>query len=156
MPLCQVVLTMHNTPWVVPRLGELVLEGVVVEDFQVRFDLTVHAWEINGKMGFSWIYDRDVFAGWRVEQMAGHYARVLEAIIGDTAQMLSAIRLLTPGEREDLLREQDKARSAKARTVTRPGSNYRFSKGAWLKAHPEGDIARAIKAAIAHGLVVID
>jgi non-ribosomal peptide synthetase component F len=84
-PLCQVVLTMHNTPWVAQRLGELALENVTDDEFQVRFDLTVHAWEAGGKVGFSWLYNKDVFAGRRIEQMARHYVRVLETIITNAA-----------------------------------------------------------------------
>jgi amino acid adenylation domain-containing protein len=84
-PLCQVVLTMHNTPWVAQRLGELALESVTDDEFQVRFDLTVHAWEADGKVGFSWLYNKDVFAGRRIEQMARHYVRVLETIITNAA-----------------------------------------------------------------------
>jgi hypothetical protein len=159
-PLCQVVLTMHNTPRVAPRLGELVLENVTGDEYQVRFDLTVHVWEANEKVGFSWLYNKDVFAGWRIEQMAQHYVRVLEAVIENAQQVLSNIRLLTSRERDDLLRKQNRARSTKSvnasPTVIKPKNNYRFSKGAWLKAHPDGDVARAIKAAMAYGLEIVD
>jgi hypothetical protein len=92
--------------------------------------------------------------------MAQHYVRVLEAVIENAQQVLSNIRLLTSRERDDLLRKQNRAQSTKSvnasPTVIKPKNNYRFSKGAWLKAHPDGDIARAIKAAMAYGLEIVD
>jgi hypothetical protein len=42
--------------------------------------LEVHAFEREGDIWLYWLYNRDLFDGWRMEQMARHYVRVLEAI----------------------------------------------------------------------------
>jgi non-ribosomal peptide synthetase component F len=42
--------------------------------------LEVHGWEREGKIIFSWLYNRDLFDGWRIEQMVRHYVRVLEEV----------------------------------------------------------------------------
>src|SRR6185369_10877828 len=73
------------------------------EDIRVRFDLEVHAWERDGKMRFVWIYNKDLFYRWRVEQMARQYVRVLESVVTDLTQRVGAIELLTDEERRQVL-----------------------------------------------------
>ena len=49
-------------------------------------DLEVHAWEQGGEIRLVWLYNRDLFDGWRMEQMARHYVRVLEAVAAEAGQ----------------------------------------------------------------------
>ncbi len=72
---------------------------------QVRFDLEVHAWERDGKIDVYWLYSSDLFDGWRIEQIAGHYAQVLESVTADADRALGQVGLLTEGEREQVLME---------------------------------------------------
>lgn len=148
-PLYQVVLTMHNTPRVATDLKGLVVENVAPTNLQVRFDLTVHAWESEGKLGFSWTYSKDLFASWRIEQMANHYVRLLDALVRNGEHPLSQLSLLTTEESQRLVL----LGTASARDLRR---THRFSKRAWLKAHPEGDLAAAVQVATIHGLEVVE
>ena len=71
----------------------------------MRIDLEVHAWEREGWIGITWLYNRDLFEGWRMEQMARHYVRVLEAVVGDGEGAVGRIDLLSAGERRRMLEE---------------------------------------------------
>ena len=72
---------------------------------QVRFDLEVHAWEQSGEMGLYWVYKRDLFDGWRMEQMARHYARVLEMLVQDPDRPVDQVELVSGEERRRILEE---------------------------------------------------
>jgi non-ribosomal peptide synthetase component F len=62
--------------------------GVWRTELRVRFDLEVHAWEQDGEIGVYWMYNRDLFDRWRMEQMARHYVRVLEAMAANPETLL--------------------------------------------------------------------
>lgn len=53
-------------------LEGLEIEPVSDDEFRVRFDLEVNAYERNGRIELFWIYNRDLFDRWRMEQMARH------------------------------------------------------------------------------------
>ena len=53
-----------------------------------------------------WLYNRDLFDRWRIEQMARHYVRMLEAVAVDAGQADQAeIDLLGAEERRQILEE---------------------------------------------------
>jgi pristinamycin I synthase-3/4 len=84
-PIFQVVFALQNAPMVAPQLKGLEAEPVGGGELRVRYDLEVHVREGGGGITFSWLYNRDLFDRWRMEQMARHYVRVLEAMINDEA-----------------------------------------------------------------------
>src|SRR4029077_2052314 len=104
-PVFQVSFALQNAPWVAQDLKGLNIELVAREDLRVRFDMEVHVWEWGGRIGISWLYNRDLFDGWRMEQMGRHYVRVLEAIVGDADQAIREVDLLGPEERQRILIE---------------------------------------------------
>src|SRR5262249_19915724 len=79
-PLFQVNFALHNAPRVEQRMEGLEIEGVGGDEARVRFDLEAHALERGEEISFYWVYNRDLFDQWRIEQMARHYVRVLEAM----------------------------------------------------------------------------
>jgi acyl carrier protein len=81
-PVFQVMFALQNAPWGLQEMKGLEIEPTEIarKDLRVRFDLEVHAFEREGRIGLYWLYNRDLFDGWRIEQMAGHYTRLLEAI----------------------------------------------------------------------------
>ena len=65
----------------------------------------MHAFEHDGRVSFSWVYNRDLFERWRVEQMARHYVRVLEAVIEDADRAIGQVELLGTEERKQILED---------------------------------------------------
>src|SRR6266849_6914481 len=104
-PVFQVTFVLQNAPWKPQELEGLEVSAVGGDRMQVRFDLEVHAWERDGKIDVYWLYSSDLFDGWRIEQIAGHYAQVLESVTADADRALGQVGLLTEGEREQVLME---------------------------------------------------
>jgi amino acid adenylation domain-containing protein len=104
-PIFQVLFALQNAPWAPERIKGLEVELVVGDELRVRFDLEVHVWESEDQIELSWLYNRDLFDRWRMEQMARHYLRVLEAMIADARQQICSIELLTAQERRQILYE---------------------------------------------------
>jgi len=104
-PIFQVVFALQNAPWEPQRLKELDVKSVRGDDLQVRFDLEAHAWEREGEIGLYWLYNRDLFDRWRIEQMMRHYVRLLEAMAPDPKQRIGRVELLDEKERRQILEE---------------------------------------------------
>jgi nonribosomal peptide synthetase DhbF len=107
-PLFQVVFAYQSAP---PSIddeedrGSLQMEAVEGDEIQVRFDLEVHAQEQDGEIRTDWIYNRDLFDRWRIQQMAQHYRIVLEAVATDPQLEIRNIDLLGVNERKQILEE---------------------------------------------------
>jgi len=97
-PVFEVLLELQNASWESQGLKGLEIEPVGGRDLRVRFDLEVHAWHGEGKGGLYWLYNRDLFDRWRIEQMARHYARVLTSAIADDTRTLDQLLLPTDTE----------------------------------------------------------
>ena len=104
-PIFQVVFALQNAPWVSQELKGLEVERVAADDLQVRFDLEVHAWERDHGVEIWWLYNRDLFDGWRVEQMMRHYLRVLEQVASNPEGRIRQIALLGTGEVQRILQD---------------------------------------------------
>ncbi len=111
-PIHQVVFAVQNAPWVAPRLAGLDVsednpaseeDSFVGQELRIRYDLEVHAWEVDGRMQVIWVYNRDLFDAWRIEQMARHYGRVVRTLIADPEQPASRVTLLDAAERRQML-----------------------------------------------------
>jgi amino acid adenylation domain-containing protein len=104
-PLFQVSFALQNAPWKPQQLRALEVERVRRDGMQVRFDLEVHAWERGEGIEITWLYNRDLFDRWRMEQMARHYVRVLEAVTAHPDEVVGRVDLLGPQERQKILEE---------------------------------------------------
>ena len=102
-PLFQLTFALQNAPMPVPRLAGLDVEPVVADDLRVRFDLEVHAFEHEGEVRFSWVYNVALFDRWRIAQLARHYARVLAAVCANPSVRVGEIPLLDETERQQAL-----------------------------------------------------
>ena len=71
----------------------------------MRFDLEVHASENEGKIDFFWVYNRDLFDRWRIEQMVRHYARLLELVAASPETQIAKLPMLSDMEWAQLLEE---------------------------------------------------
>jgi non-ribosomal peptide synthetase component F len=102
-PVFQVMFALQNAPMDAQRLRGLEVEPVGNDELRVRFDLEVHAWEREEKIGLYWLYNRNLFERWRMEQMARHYVRVLEAMVTHTDEPTRRAEILGIAERQMLL-----------------------------------------------------
>src|SRR6266852_8807825 len=104
-PVFQVMFAFQNTPSAPQQMEGLEVEPVRGDELQVRFDLEVHAFERAGRIGFTWIYNRDLFEAAAIERMTAHYQRVLEAAVADEEQAIGRVDLLSTEERQRILVE---------------------------------------------------
>ena len=102
-PLFQVMFALQNAPAGLQRLQGLEITPVADGQLRVRFDLELQAIEREGALDLSWFYKRDLFDRWRIEQMAGHYVRLLEAAMARPDVPLRQLEILSAGERHMLL-----------------------------------------------------
>ena len=102
-PIYQVMFALQNAPWRPQQMKELDVVRLEGEELQVRLDLEVHVWEHEGNIGLLWLYNRDLFERWRMEQMAHQYVRVLEAVLANPNQAIKCVDLLGPEGRRQIL-----------------------------------------------------
>jgi non-ribosomal peptide synthetase component F len=103
-PIFQVVFTMQDLQDP-PQMKDLQVERLRPDQLQVHVDLEVHIREREGGIQIVWLYNRDLFDRWRIEQMARHYARILDATQADVHGALGKVDLLDAAERLRLLEE---------------------------------------------------
>jgi amino acid adenylation domain-containing protein len=104
-PLLRVLLQLQNAP-----VGARELPGLTLAPFEVpmdwaKLDLVVNLVEVQEGLAGELRYDADLFDGPTIERLAGHFARLLAAWVADPARPLSALSVLSAGERHQLLFE---------------------------------------------------
>jgi pristinamycin I synthase-3/4 len=97
-PIFQVIFALQNAPMAAEDFRDLQVEAVAADEPRVRIDLEVHAVEHNGVLDLHWLYSRDLFDQWRMEQMAAHYLRLLETVAGSPQQQVADFELLSSHE----------------------------------------------------------
>ena len=107
-PVFQVMFALQNAPMESQRLKGLEVGAIGNEELRVRFDLELHAVERGEEIGLYWLYNKDLFDRWRMEQMARHYVRVLEAMVRRTDEAIGRVDVLTAVERREILEEKNR------------------------------------------------
>ena len=102
-PLFQVVFALQNAPAGPQLLKGLEITPVIGDELRVRFDLELHAFEREGQLELFWLYNRDLFERWRIEQMARHYLSLLEAAVAAPDAPLHQLEMLSAQERHILV-----------------------------------------------------
>jgi amino acid adenylation domain-containing protein len=102
-PLYQITFALHNMLMTPPRLHGLEVSPVFAKQPRVRFDLELQAWDQDGQIKCLWIYNRDLFDPWRIEQMSSHFLRLLEQAAANPETPLFAMSLLNLAERQQIL-----------------------------------------------------
>lgn len=98
-PLFQVMFALQNAPIDRKELKGLLAEPQLEDELRVRFDLEVYATEQEGGLALSWLFKRMLFDTWRIEQMARHYMRILEAVAANSNQPVGQIDILNSEDR---------------------------------------------------------
>jgi len=104
-PLFQVVFALQNAPSRPQKLKGLQVEPVPMEEMPARFDLDVNAVEGESGLDLYWVYHRDLFDSWRIEQMARHYVRLIDTLAANPDVPLHGLEILSDAERRHLTGE---------------------------------------------------
>src|SRR6266508_1164454 len=110
-PLCQVVFALQNTPQAGLGLPGLSLTGFEVESRVAKWDLTLVMNKTPEALIGFWEYCQDLFEEQTVLRMIGHFQMLLRSAVSDPECRLSELEILTEGEREQILVEQNKTES---------------------------------------------
>jgi acyl carrier protein len=110
-PLFQVTFALQNAPMKAQQLAGLEVVRLKSDEFRVRRDLELHAFERSGEIELHWVFNRDLFDPWRIEQMARHYTRLLEAAAAAPLKPICELEMMDERERKQILIEwnQDKS-----------------------------------------------
>jgi amino acid adenylation domain-containing protein len=84
------------------RLGSLDLESIRLEQQVAQFDLTLMMTEAAGELHGSFEYNTDLFDEPTIARFARHFAMLVEEIVANPAQSLSAYSLLSSAEHQVL------------------------------------------------------
>ncbi|MDX6577959.1 MAG: hypothetical protein QOE96_3912, partial [Blastocatellia bacterium] len=104
-PLFQVMFVLQSE-----EIEPLQLPGLVTEHFRVghimaNFDLTLDIVEKDGQLTCLFESNADLFESATIERLMGHFQTLLEGIVTNPEQRVSALPLLTEAERKQLLVE---------------------------------------------------
>src|SRR5262249_54049329 len=102
---------------VVPPLSRLHFEGLqytisVNPRSHIHFDLDCNIVEEDSALRVQCAYNADLFDAPTIQRLLGHYQTLLEGIIADLRQPLSALPLLTEGQRKQLIVDWNNTRRA--------------------------------------------
>ncbi|MET0398241.1 MAG: condensation domain-containing protein, partial [Longimicrobiaceae bacterium] len=104
-PVFQTIFTVNQAAGDEGRLvlGELQLEPFGPGELVSKFDLDLVFTDTGQALGGLLVYRPALFDAGTIERMAGHLQTVLEAMVADPRQRISAVSLLREGERAQLL-----------------------------------------------------
>ncbi|MCB8942382.1 MAG: thioester reductase domain-containing protein [Ardenticatenaceae bacterium] len=101
-PLFQVMFALNEAGEEV-KWGGVRGERVVVETGTAKFDLTLTVETADSDLITYWQYNCDLFAPATIERMAGHYGRLLAAVVAEPDKPISQLPLLSEAERRQIL-----------------------------------------------------
>ena len=96
-------------PASVHALPGLEVESLLDDQPRVRLDLELYAWQRDKELALYWIYNRDLFDRWRIEQMAGDFGRLLESAIAGPNLSLHNLQMISGSDRQRMLSEWNQA-----------------------------------------------
>jgi amino acid adenylation domain-containing protein len=102
-PLFQVMLVLQNAP-----IGKLELPGLSMqlldgESSMAKFDLMLTLTESEDGLQGNFEYSTELFEQSTIERMAGHFIRLLQAIVADSDRPVGGLSILDEAERHRLL-----------------------------------------------------
>src|SRR5262249_1571298 len=105
-PLFQVMFVHQNAPRTGMKLGNLTLSPQEADRTIIaKFDLTLSVTEAKHGLGVVAKYNTDLFDAATMNRMLGHFQTLLEEIVSQPEQPLSALNLLGEAERKQVLVE---------------------------------------------------
>src|SRR6185312_13760686 len=102
-PLFQAVFALQNIPQEELKLPGLLARPMQIEHGTSKFDLTLQLTEAGAGLRGGFEYSSDLFERGTIERMAGHFSRLLGAIVENPEGRLSQLEMLAEAERQQLL-----------------------------------------------------
>jgi amino acid adenylation domain-containing protein/non-ribosomal peptide synthase protein (TIGR01720 family) len=102
-PLFQVMFVLQNAPTTKVELPGLTLSKLEQENTTAKFDLTLSIAETDQGLMGEWEYNTDLFEQSTIEQMAGHFHNLLNAIAHNPQLPVDQLPLVSLPERHQLL-----------------------------------------------------
>ncbi|HXM49298.1 MAG TPA: amino acid adenylation domain-containing protein, partial [Pyrinomonadaceae bacterium] len=116
-PLYQVMFILQNTPGERLELPGLQVSMLGSETGTAKLDLVLSVIEGAAGLQTHWEYNTDLFAEETIRRLAGHYGRVVAAMVEDEEQLVSEVRLLSEAEAEQLAGWNEGGREYAGRSV---------------------------------------
>ncbi|MGE5305217.1 MAG: condensation domain-containing protein, partial [Alphaproteobacteria bacterium] len=104
-PLFQVMFAFQNVPRYSRELPGLTASPVEITNETAKFDLSLYIWEERAGLKARLEYNTDLYDAATVNRMLGHFNVLLQGIVANPDQRLSALPMLTEAERRQLLIE---------------------------------------------------
>ena len=104
-PLFQVMFVLQNAPGTVWQLEGLTVSPVRIGRETAKFDLTLFMQETGDALTGSLQYSTDLFSEQTIVRMLGHFEVLLQGIVSNPQQAISALPILTAAEKHQLLTE---------------------------------------------------
>ena len=111
-PLFQVMFAMQNAASSEAEMGGLRLSLIEEEELPAKFDLMLDMQELGLGIKATFVYIPELFDAATVERMAASLLLMLDGICADPAEAVSALPLMSEGERQHLLGLWDDSRAA--------------------------------------------
>jgi len=103
-PIFQVMFALLNTPRYRLQLPRLQLSPFDLDQQTAKFDLNLTMGETGPTITATMEYSSDLFEPSTIHRMIDHFRQLLSAIVNHPQKRLSQLRLLTAGERKDMLK----------------------------------------------------
>jgi amino acid adenylation domain-containing protein len=104
-PVFQVMLVLQNEPLLPLKLSGVKLSPARIHSGTSKFDLTFSFEETDPSLAGYVEYNCDLFEVATIERMLGHFQALLEGAVNNPAERISALPLLSKGERQQMLVE---------------------------------------------------
>ncbi|MCR3761963.1 hypothetical protein KYB31_23660, partial [Clostridium felsineum] len=103
-PLFDVMLVLQNNEKIECSLNDIQLEYANQKSKIAKFDLTFNIYETDNEVSIGLEYCSDLFKKESVERILTHYVRILEQITENVERKISEIEIVTPEERNLILK----------------------------------------------------
>jgi amino acid adenylation domain-containing protein len=104
-PLFQVMFLLQNAPMPELAVAGLTLSPLPMRGGSSKFDLSLHFWEGTPEITGYFEYNLDLFDAATIARMADHLVRLIEGALADPDRRISALPLISPAERRQVLQD---------------------------------------------------
>ncbi|MFZ5515906.1 MAG: amino acid adenylation domain-containing protein [Candidatus Zhuqueibacterota bacterium] len=111
-PLFQVMFVLQEARKASMELSDVTITALQTDSGNAKFDLTLEVLEGADQMELSFEYNTDLFNAETIERMAAHFAHLVESIVADPEQRLSALPILSEAEKHRMLIEWNQTAAA--------------------------------------------
>ncbi|HXE42402.1 MAG TPA: condensation domain-containing protein, partial [Candidatus Baltobacteraceae bacterium] len=104
-PLAQVMFVLQNESLLAPEMAGLKTKVLPAHNGVAKFDIELSLEETDGALGGYLEYNTDLFKEATIERMLGHFETLLRGVLGNPAEKISLLPILTASEKQKMLVE---------------------------------------------------